>query len=55
MNTQIDVRDVLPAIRVPTLIIHRTEDGPPIDGGRYRPSQIPGARHVELPGEDHVP
>jgi pimeloyl-ACP methyl ester carboxylesterase len=56
MNAAIDVRDVLTAIRVPTLIVHRTEDRLlTIDEGRYVASRIPGATLVELPGEDHLP
>ena len=56
MNAAIDVREVLPAIRVPTLIVHRTEDRLlTIDEGRYVASRIPGATLVELPGEDHLP
>lgn len=56
MNAAIDVRDVLPAIRVPTLIVHRTEDRLlTIDEGRYVAGLIPGATLVELPGEDHLP
>jgi class 3 adenylate cyclase len=56
MNTQIDIRAVLPAIRVPTLIIHRTGDRDShIEEGRWIATQIPGAQFFELPGEDHVP
>ena len=56
MNAQIDVRDVLPAIRVPTLVVHRTGDRClKVDEGRYLASHIPGATFVELPGEDHLP
>jgi pimeloyl-ACP methyl ester carboxylesterase len=56
MNAAIDVRDVLTAIRVPTLIVHRTDDRLlTIDEGRYVASRIPGATLVELPGEDHLP
>ena len=54
MNRDIDVRNVLPAIRVPTLVISRTGDAPEIVGGsRYLAEHISGARHVELPGSDH--
>jgi class 3 adenylate cyclase len=54
MNAQIDVRPVLSAIRVPTLVINRTGDAPRIVGGsRYLAERIPGARHVEVPGVDH--
>ena len=56
MNAQIDVRDVLPAIRVPTLVVHRTGDRClKVEEGRYLASHIPGATFVELPGEDHLP
>jgi pimeloyl-ACP methyl ester carboxylesterase len=56
MNTQIDVRAVLPAIRVPTLIIHRTGDrDAQVEEGRWIATQIPGARFAELPGDDHIP
>jgi pimeloyl-ACP methyl ester carboxylesterase len=56
MNTQIDVRAVLPAIRVPTLILHRTGDRDAhVEEGRWIATQIPGARFVELPGDDHIP
>jgi class 3 adenylate cyclase len=54
MNAQIDVRQVLSAIRVPTLILHRTDDARvAIAGGRYLAQKIAGARFVELPGRDH--
>ena len=56
MNAQIDVRDVLPAIRVPTLVVHRTGDRClNVEEGRYLASHIPGAIFTELPGEDHLP
>ncbi len=55
MNAQIDVRPVLSTIRVPTLVLHRTEDDLPVDGGRWMAAQIPGARFVELPGGPHMP
>ena len=56
MNTQIDIRAVLPAIRVPALVLHRTRDRDvKIDEGRWIASQIPNARFVELPGDDHLP
>lgn len=54
--TQTDVRHVLPAIRVPTLILHRTEDKPVRVGhARYLAERIAGAKYVELPGSDHMP
>jgi pimeloyl-ACP methyl ester carboxylesterase/DNA-binding winged helix-turn-helix (wHTH) protein len=56
MNAEIDVRHVLPTIRVPTLIIHRQEDMClRVEEGRYMASRIPGAKYVELPGIDHLP
>ena len=56
MNVEIDARHVLPAIRVPTLLMHGTEDVVfPIGGARYMAERIPGARLVELPGERHIP
>jgi pimeloyl-ACP methyl ester carboxylesterase len=55
MNTQIDVRDVLPTIGVPTLLIYRTDDADvQVDEGRYIAERIPGSRFVELPGVDHL-
>jgi class 3 adenylate cyclase len=55
MNKDIDVRHVLSAIRVPTLVINRTGDAEGIvEGSRYLADHIPGARHVELPGSDHA-
>jgi class 3 adenylate cyclase len=48
-----DVRQVLPSIRVPTLVIHRTDARfAPRDGGRYIAEKIAGARFVEVPGID---
>jgi pimeloyl-ACP methyl ester carboxylesterase/class 3 adenylate cyclase len=53
---EIDIRDVLPAIRVPTLVLHRVDDPVvPIDAGRFLAAHIPGAKLVELPGADHFP
>jgi pimeloyl-ACP methyl ester carboxylesterase len=56
MNSQIDVRALLPAIRVPTLVLHRSgdRDSRP-EEGRYIAERIPWARFVELEGEDHFP
>ena len=50
------MRHVLPAISVPALILHRTGDlDVNIEEGRWLASQIPGARFVELQGDDHMP
>jgi pimeloyl-ACP methyl ester carboxylesterase len=55
MNSQVDVRDVLPTIQCPTLVLHRTGDrDASIEEGRYIAGRIPGARFVELPGDDHT-
>ncbi len=56
MNVQIDVRHVLPSIRVPTLILHSVGDQTSeLALGRYLARHIPGARLVEMPGIDHLP
>jgi pimeloyl-ACP methyl ester carboxylesterase len=56
MNSEADIRNILPAIRVPTLVAHRTGDRClVVDEGRYMANRIPGARFVELPGVDHLP
>ena len=55
MNSEIDVRPVLPTIRVPTLVLHRTGDRDShADEGRYIADHIRAARFVELPGDDHI-
>ena len=54
MNSYIDVREVLATIRVPTLVLHRAGDRDVnIAEGRYLAAKIPGAKFVELPGDDH--
>jgi len=56
MNLEIDIRHILPAIRVPALFLHRVGDQTvPAGGSRYMASQIPGGKYVELPGMDHLP
>ena len=56
MNNLIDIRDILPAIRVPTLIVHaRGDKVAPIEAGRYFAAQIPGAKLLELDSDDHWP
>jgi class 3 adenylate cyclase len=56
MNAEIDIRHVLPAIHVPTLILHRTGDLIlSIEGSRYMAQQIPNAKFIALPGNDHLP
>ena len=55
MNLDVDVCEVLPMIRVPTLVMHRTHIELDIRNGRYLAEHIPGARLVELPGRDFAP
>lgn len=55
MNFEIDIRSLLPSIRVPTLLLHRSGDRLiNIEASRYMARQIPGAKLVELPGDDHL-
>lgn len=54
MTADIDARCALPAITAPTLIVHRVGDRIlPVAAARYMAGRIPGARLVELPGDDH--
>jgi class 3 adenylate cyclase len=53
MEYNTDVRDVLSAIHVPTLILHRIEDDP--EANRYMAEHISGAEYVAIPGKEHVP
>ncbi len=56
LNSEIDVSGILPSIRVPTLVIHRTNDrAVPVRCGRFLAEQIPGARLLEFAGIDHIP
>ncbi|HJR58878.1 MAG TPA: alpha/beta fold hydrolase [Vicinamibacterales bacterium] len=56
MNAEIDIRDVLPSVRVPALVLHRTGDRCLfVEEGRYLAARIEGAEFVELPGDDHLP
>jgi pimeloyl-ACP methyl ester carboxylesterase len=55
MNREIDISGILHSIRVPTLVLHRTEDTlVSVEGGRELAAGIPGSRLVELPGADHL-
>jgi class 3 adenylate cyclase len=55
MNIQIDIRHVLPAIRVPTLVLHNTQDRwVEVERGRDLAGRIPGAEFVEFPIDGHV-
>jgi class 3 adenylate cyclase len=56
MIRDIDVREALPQIRVPTLLVHRTGDrAVNVRASRYAAGRIPGARLVELPDGDNLP
>ena len=56
MNDEIDIRPVLPVIRVPTLVLHRTGDrSVHVGDGRYLAQRIAGARYIEYEGDDHLP
>lgn len=56
MNAEIDVRNVLPSVRVPTLVIHRSGDSClKVEEGRFVAGLIPGCKYVELDGIDHLP
>jgi pimeloyl-ACP methyl ester carboxylesterase len=53
---EMDIRQLLPAISVPTLVMHRAEDVvEPVGAGRYLARQIAGAEYIELAGADHFP
>jgi pimeloyl-ACP methyl ester carboxylesterase len=54
-NYEIDIRHLLPSIRVPTLVLHREGDAlVPVEAGRYLARSISRAKYVELPGDDHM-
>jgi class 3 adenylate cyclase len=56
MGNEIPARHILPTIRVPSLVIHRRGDrAVPVEAGRYLADNIPGAKYLELPGDNHVP
>ena len=56
MNSKADVRDALSLVQAPTLVLHRTGDRDAnVEEGRYIAERIPGAKFVELPGDDHIP
>jgi class 3 adenylate cyclase len=56
MAADLDIRAVLPTVRVPTLVMHRTADtSEQVEQARYIGERIPGAEVVELPGDEHAP
>ncbi len=52
---EIDVTTALGSIRVPTMVMHCTDDFLPVESGKFLATSIPGARFVELDGADHAP
>jgi pimeloyl-ACP methyl ester carboxylesterase len=55
LNAQIDIRPILPAVQIPTLVLHRRTDARvPVEVGRYLAAQIPNARFIEYPDGDHA-
>jgi class 3 adenylate cyclase len=56
MNMAIDVREVLPVVSAPTLVVHQRGDPwVKVEHGRYLAQHIPGAAYVELDGDEHIP
>lgn len=56
MAGDVDIRAVLPTVRVPTLVMHRIADtSESVEQARYIGERIPGAEVVELPGDEHAP
>jgi pimeloyl-ACP methyl ester carboxylesterase len=55
LNAQLDIRHLLPTIRVPTLVLHRRDEIISVENGRYLAAHIPGARLKILDGADHLP
>jgi class 3 adenylate cyclase len=54
MNREIDIRQVLPTVRVPTLVMHGSEDRlVPVEAGAYTAQRIRSARFIKLPGVGH--
>ncbi|HET8978813.1 MAG TPA: adenylate/guanylate cyclase domain-containing protein [Solirubrobacteraceae bacterium] len=55
MNREIDIRSVLPTVRVPTLVLHGSDDRiVPVQVGAYTARRLPSARFVELPNVGHL-
>jgi class 3 adenylate cyclase/pimeloyl-ACP methyl ester carboxylesterase len=55
-SSDTDIREILPIVQTPTLVLHRTGDQiEPIEAGRYVAAKMPHARLVELPGDDGIP
>ena len=56
MNNWVDMTDIAPMVKVPTLVLHNSGDRVvPADEGRLIAKLIPGAQFVELPGNTHIP
>ncbi|WP_455372684.1 adenylate/guanylate cyclase domain-containing protein [Limibacillus halophilus] len=56
LASEVDISSVLPAVRVPTLVIHRSDDSVvDLHGGQELARLIPDAQLIETPGKDHMP
>jgi len=56
MNLELNVRHVLPAIAVPTLVVQNAEDNwTPVERGRELAELVPGSTYVEVPIRGHIP
>jgi len=56
IDREADITDVLPRVRVPTLLLHRSGDRRiGVENAHYLAERVPGAEYVELPGDDHLP
>jgi class 3 adenylate cyclase len=55
LNLQIDIRSILPTIRVPALVLHRATDAMiPVQLGQDLASRIPDAKYIEYPDGEHL-
>ena len=56
LSSEVDIRGVLPSVRVPTLVLHRSGDRwHSVPEAQYLADHIPGAKLIVLPGDDHIP
>jgi len=56
LSSEVDIRGILPSVRVPTLVLHRRGDRwHSVPEAQYLADHIPGAKLVVLPGDDHIP
>jgi pimeloyl-ACP methyl ester carboxylesterase len=56
LDHETDIRHVVPAVHLPTLVMHRDDDRRiAIENGRYLAAHLPTVTYVEMPGQDHLP